>query len=191
MIEKLTSRKLWMAIAGVSTGIAMVLGVEGSDIATVAGAITTIMSVVTYIITEGKIDAFVAGIGTGGTLTGIGEFLLSKNPAIKIIAVEPDTSAVLSGKPAGAHPLQGIGAGFIPKVLNTEIISEVVPVSGENAGKTARDCAVREGILVGISSGAALFAALELSKRPEYAGKRIVVLLPDCGERYLSTWLFE
>lgn len=141
--------------------------------------------------TEGKIDAFVAGVGTGGTLTGIGEYLLSKNPAVKIIAVEPETSAVLSGKSAGAHPLQGIGAGFIPKVLNTEIISEVVPVSGENAGKTARDCAAREGILIGISSGAALFAALELSKRPEYAGKRIVVLLPDCGERYLSTWLFE
>lgn len=141
--------------------------------------------------TEGKIDAFVAGVGTGGTLTGIGEYLLSKNPAVKIIAVEPETSAVLSGKPAGAHPLQGIGAGFIPKVLNTEIISEVVPVSGENAGKTARDCAAREGILIGISSGAALFAALELSKHPEYAGKRIVVLLPDCGERYLSTWLFE
>ncbi len=141
--------------------------------------------------TEGRIDAFVAGVGTGGTLTGIGEYLLSKKPDVKIIAVEPETSAVLSGKPAGAHPLQGIGAGFIPKVLNTEIISEVIPVSGENAGKTARDCAAAEGILIGISSGAALFAALELSKRPEYAGKRIVVLLPDCGERYLSTWLFE
>ncbi|MBQ7401841.1 MAG: cysteine synthase A [Lentisphaeria bacterium] len=141
--------------------------------------------------TEGRIDAFVAGVGTGGTLTGIGEYLLSKKPDVKIIAVEPETSAVLSGKPAGAHPLQGIGAGFIPKVLNTEIISEVIPVSGENAGKTARDCAAEEGILIGISSGAALFAALELSKRPEYAGKRIVVLLPDCGERYLSTWLFE
>ena len=141
--------------------------------------------------TEGKIDAFVAGVGTGGTLTGIGEYLLSKNPDVKIIAVEPETSAVLSGKPGGAHPLQGIGAGFIPKVLNTEIISEVIPVSGENAGKTARDCAAKEGILIGISSGAALFAGLELSKRPEYAGKRIVVLLPDCGERYLSTWLFE
>ena len=141
--------------------------------------------------TEGKIDVFVAGVGTGGTLTGIGEYLLSKNPDVKIIAVEPETSAVLSGKPGGAHPLQGIGAGFIPKVLNTEIISEVIPVSGENAGKTARDCAAKEGILIGISSGAALFAGLELSKRPEYAGKRIVVLLPDCGERYLSTWLFE
>lgn len=141
--------------------------------------------------TEGKIDAFVAGVGTGGTLTGIGEYLLSKNPDVKIIAVEPETSAVLSGKPGGPHPLQGIGAGFIPKVLNTEIISEVIPVSGDNAGKTARDCAAKEGILIGISSGAALFAALELSKRPEYSGKRIVVLLPDCGERYLSTWLFE
>lgn len=141
--------------------------------------------------TEGKIDAFVAGVGTGGTITGIGEYLRSKNPEIKIIAVEPETSAVLSGKPAGAHPLQGIGAGFIPKVMNTEIVSEVIPVSGENAGKTARDCAAKEGILIGISSGAALFAALELSKRQEYEGKRIVVLLPDCGERYLSTWLFE
>ena len=141
--------------------------------------------------TEGKIDAFVAGVGTGGTLTGVGEYLLSKDPSVKIIAVEPETSAVLSGKPGGTHPLQGIGAGFIPKVVNTEIISEVIAVSGENAGKTARECAAQEGILIGISSGAALYAALELSKRPEYAGKRIVVLLPDCGERYLSTWLFE
>ena len=141
--------------------------------------------------TEGKIDAFVAGVGTGGTLTGVGEYLLSKDPSVKIIAVEPETSAVLSGKPGGAHPLQGIGAGFIPKVVNTEIISEVIAVSGENAGKIARECAAQEGILIGISSGAALYAALELSKRPEYAGKRIVVLLPDCGERYLSTWLFE
>ena len=141
--------------------------------------------------TEGKIDAFVAGVGTGGTLTGVGEYLLSKDPNVKIVAVEPEKSAVLSGKPGGAHPLQGIGAGFIPKVVNTEIISEVIAVSGEDAGKTARECAAQEGILIGISSGAALFAALELSKRPEYAGKRIVVLLPDCGERYLSTWLFE
>ena len=141
--------------------------------------------------TKGKIDAFVAGVGTGGTLTGVGEYLLSKDPSVKIIAVEPETSAVLSGKPGGAHPLQGIGAGFIPKVANTEIISEVIAVSGENAGKIARECAAQEGILIGISSGAALYAALELSKRPEYAGKRIVVLLPDCGERYLSTWLFE
>ena len=141
--------------------------------------------------TEGKIDAFVAGVGTGGTLTGVGEYLLSKDPNVKIVAVEPETSAVLSGKPGGAHPLQGIGAGFIPKVVNTEIISEVIAVSGEDAGRTARECAAKEGILIGISSGAALFAALELSKRPEYAGKRIVVLLPDCGERYLSTWLFE
>ena len=141
--------------------------------------------------TEGKIDAFVAGVGTGGTLTGVGEYLLSKNPDIKIVAVEPEKSAVLSGKPGGPHPLQGIGAGFIPKVLNTGIISEVIPVSGEDAGRTARKCAAKEGILIGISSGAALFAALEMAKRPEYAGKRIVVLFPDCGERYLSTWLFE
>lgn len=141
--------------------------------------------------TEGNIDAFVAGIGTGGTFTGVGEYLHSKNPEVKLIAVEPETSAVLSGKPGGPHPLQGIGAGFIPKVMNTEIISETIPVSGEDAGRTARDCAAKEGILIGISSGAALFAALELSKRQEYYGKRIVVLLPDCGERYLSTWLFE
>ena len=141
--------------------------------------------------TEGKIDAFVAGVGTGGTLTGVGEYLLSKDPNVKIVAVEPETSAVLSGKPGGPHPLQGIGAGFIPKVVNTAIISEVIAVSGEDAGRTARECAAKEGILIGISSGAALYAALELSKRPEYTGKRIVVLLPDCGERYLSTWLFE
>ena len=141
--------------------------------------------------TDGKIDAFVAGVGTGGTLTGVGEFLLSKNKAVKIIAVEPDCSAVLSGKSGGPHKLQGIGAGFIPSVMNTEIVSEVVPVSAENAGKTARDAAAKEGLLIGISSGAALFAALELSKRKDFAGKRIVVLLPDCGERYLSTWLFE
>ena len=140
--------------------------------------------------TDGKIDAFVAGVGTGGTITGIGEYLHSKNPEIKIIAVEPDTSPVLSGGTPGTHKLQGIGAGFIPGVMNCDILSEVIPVSAENAGQTARDCAVREGILIGISSGAALYAALELSKRPEYLGKRIVVLLPDCGERYLSTWLF-
>ena len=140
--------------------------------------------------TEGRIDAFVAGVGTGGTLTGVGEYLKSKDPSVKIFAVEPDTSAVLSGKPAGPHKLQGIGAGFVPKVVNTEIISEVIPVSAKDAGNTARDAAKREGLLIGISSGAALFAALELSRRAEFAGKRIVVLLPDCGERYLSTWLF-
>ncbi len=141
--------------------------------------------------TDGRIDAFVAGVGTGGTLTGVGEVLKKYNPAVKIIAVEPSDSPVLSGGKAGAHKLQGIGAGFVPKVLNTGIIDEVITVSSEDAGRTARASVLKEGILTGISGGAALFAALELSKRKEFANKRIVVLLPDSGERYLSTWLFE
>ena len=141
--------------------------------------------------TDGKVDAFVAGVGTGGTLTGVAEFLKEKNPSVKIYAVEPDTSPVLSGGKPGPHKIQGIGAGFVPKVLNTGIISEIIPVSADNAGKTARAAAAQEGLLVGISSGAALYAALELAKKPEFKGKRIVALLPDTGERYLSTWLFS
>lgn len=138
----------------------------------------------------GEIAAFVAGVGTGGTITGTGRYLREKNPEIKIVAVEPDTSSVISGGKPGPHKLQGIGAGFIPKILDVSLLSEVVRVSAENAGETARAAAAREGILVGISSGAALWAALELSKRREFAGKTIVTLLPDTGERYLSTWLY-
>lgn len=140
---------------------------------------------------DGDIAAFVAGVGTGGTLTGVGRFLKEKNPDIKIFAVEPDTSAVLSGKEPGVHQLQGIGAGFIPDVLDCQIIDEVIPVSAADAGKTARAAAANEGMLIGISGGAALFAALQVAERPEFAGKNIAVLLPDTGERYLSTWLFN
>ena len=140
---------------------------------------------------DGKVDAFVAGVGTGGTLTGVGEYLREQNPDVKIFAVEPDTSPVLAGGAPGPHRIQGIGAGFVPKVLNTGLITEVIGVSAENAGKTARAAAAQEGLLVGISSGAALWASLELAKRPEFTGKRIVALLPYTGERYLSTWLFE
>jgi cysteine synthase A len=139
--------------------------------------------------TNGDIAAFVAGVGTGGTITGTGKYLKEKNPSIKIVAVEPDTSAVLSGKPGGPHRLQGIGAGFVPKVLDTSLLDEIMPVSSENAGATARAAGAREGLLVGISSGAALWAALQLAQREGFAGKTIVVLLPDTGERYLSTWL--
>lgn len=140
--------------------------------------------------TDGDVAAFVAGVGTGGTLTGVGRFLKSKNAAVKVFAVEPDTSAVLSGEPSGPHKIQGIGAGFIPKTLDTSVYDEIIKVSAADAGSTARAAAAKEGLLVGISSGAALWAALELSKRPEFAGKTIVALLPDTGERYLSTWLF-
>lgn len=141
--------------------------------------------------TEGEVDILVAGIGTGGTLTGAGEFLKSKKSSVRLIAVEPETSAVLSGNPPGRHGIQGIGAGFIPKVLNTQIIDEIIPVTDKEALDTAREAAKKEGIFCGISSGAALFAALKIATRPESQKKRIVVILPDTGERYLSTVLFE
>lgn len=141
--------------------------------------------------TDGAVDIFVAGVGTGGTLSGVGKFLKSKNPAVKIVAVEPKTSPVLSQGKAGAHKIQGIGAGFVPDTLDTNIYDEIVPVANEDAFKFGKEFARAEGVLVGISSGAALAAATELSKREEFAGKTFVVLLPDTGDRYLSTDLFN
>ena len=141
--------------------------------------------------TDGNVDFFVAGVGTGGTITGTGEFLKSKKPSVKVVAVEPKTSAVLSTGVAGPHKIQGIGAGFVPDVLNTKVYDEIIPVTNEDAFATGKLIGKKEGVLVGISSGAATWAAIELAKRPENEGKNIVVLLPDTGDRYLSTPLFQ
>jgi cysteine synthase A len=143
-----------------------------------------------YADTDGEVDIFVAGVGTGGTVTGVGQYLKSKNPKVKVVAVEPASSAVLSGKPSGAHKIQGIGAGFVPDVLDTAVYDEIIPVENEDAFIIGKEIGKNEGVLVGISSGAAVHAAIELAKRPENEGKTIVVLLPDTGDRYLSTSLF-
>ena len=141
--------------------------------------------------TDGEVDIFIAGVGTGGTVTGVGEYLKDKKPVVKIVAVEPETSAVLSTGVAGAHKIQGIGAGFVPDVLDTKVYDEIIPVSNEAAFEVGKLIGKSEGVLVGISSGAAAYAAIELAKRPENEGKTIVVLLPDTGDRYLSTPLFQ
>lgn len=141
--------------------------------------------------TDGQVDIFVAGVGTGGTITGVGEYLKEKNPQVKVVAVEPASSPLLSKGTAGPHGLQGIGANFVPKVLNTAVYDEIIPVTEEDAYAAGRLIGRREGVLVGISSGAALWAAMELAKRPENQGKTIVVLLPDTGDRYLSTPMFQ
>ena len=143
-----------------------------------------------YADTDGKVDIFVAGVGTGGTVTGVGQYLKSKNPAVKVVAVEPKSSAVLSTGVAGAHKIQGIGAGFVPQVLDTTVYDEIIAVENDDAFATGKEIGKLEGVLVGISSGAAVWAALELARRPENAGKTIVALLPDTGDRYLSTPLF-
>ena len=141
--------------------------------------------------TDGKVDIFVAGVGTGGTITGVGEYLKSQNPNVKVVAVEPASSPVLSKGTAGAHKIQGIGAGFVPDVLDTKVYDEIIPVANEDAFAAGKEAGRSEGVLVGISAGAALWAAIELAKRPENKGKSIVALLPDTGDRYLSTPLFE
>lgn len=140
---------------------------------------------------DGCVDYFVAGVGTGGTITGVGRFLKKENPSVQIIAVEPASSAVLEGKPAAPHKIQGIGAGFVPPILDRSVIDQIIPVTDENAAQTAREIAKQEGLLIGISGGAALWAALQIAQTPQADGKNIVVLLPDSGERYLSTWLFN
>ena len=140
---------------------------------------------------NGCVDYFVAGVGTGGTITGVGRFLKKENPSVQIIAVEPASSAVLEGKPAAPHKIQGIGAGFVPPILDRSVIDQIIPVTDENAAQTAREIAKQEGLLIGISGGAALWAALQIAQTPQADGKNIVVLLPHSGERYLSTWLFE
>lgn len=140
---------------------------------------------------NGQVDAFVAGVGTGGTVSGVAKYLKEKNPNIKAFAVEPNTSQVLAGKPAGPHKIQGIGANFVPRNYESQYIDEILPIASDDAGDTARKAASEEGLLIGISGGAALLAALELSQRPEFEGKKIVAFLTDCGERYLSTWLFS
>lgn len=141
--------------------------------------------------TDGAVDAFVAGVGTGGTITGVGEYLKSKKSDVKIVAVEPATSAVLSGENAGPHKIQGIGAGFVPNTLNTEVYDEIIPVANDDAFAFGKEIAKEEGVLVGISSGAALWAAIQVAKRPEFEGKTVVALLPDSGDRYYSTDLFK
>ncbi|NLB69445.1 MAG: cysteine synthase A [Lentisphaerae bacterium] len=141
--------------------------------------------------TGGKVDVLISGVGTGGTVSGVGEVLKQKIPGIKIIALEPDSSPLLSGGQAGPHKIQGLGANFVPSIFNAKVVDKVMTVSAEDAGATARAAAKKEGMLIGISSGAALHIALKLSRMPEYEGKRIVAILPDSGERYLSTWLFE
>ncbi len=141
--------------------------------------------------TDGDLDCLVAGVGTGGTITGIGEYLKEKKPSLKVVGIEPATSAVLSGREKGAHDLQGIGAGFVPEILNTKVYDEILPVTDNDAYEMGRTLGKAEGILCGITSGAALWAAVELAKRPEYAGKKIVVILPDTGSRYMSTKLFS
>jgi cysteine synthase A len=140
--------------------------------------------------TDGQVDIFVAGVGTGGTITGVGEYLKEQNPGVKVVAVEPADSPVLSQGKSGSHKIQGIGAGFVPDVLNTQVYDEIIPVGNEDAFATGRQIGRAEGVLVGISSGAATYAAIQLAKRPENKGKTIVVLLPDTGDRYLSTPLF-